>query len=153
MLNNVIGTLNALEYCDEFEVDEFVLISTDKAVTPTSVMGASKRVAEFLTQSFAGQTETRCITVRFGNVIGSNGSVVPLFQKQIAYGSNNFPFKSPLYKGTVDYSKGLCPVAERMHEKEFFSHELMLPGMSKEDLDDVATAFMKVWENLDELKE
>ena len=77
----------------------------------------------------------------------------PLFQKQIAYGSNNFPFKSPLYKGTVDYSKGLCPVAERMHEKEFFSHELMLPGMSKEDLDDVATAFMKVWENLDELKE
>ena len=86
VLNNVIGTLNALEYCDEFEVDEFVLISTDKAVTPTSVMGASKRVAEFLTQSFAGQTETRCITVRFGNVIGSNGSVVPLFQKQIALG-------------------------------------------------------------------
>ncbi len=70
----------------------------------------------------------------------------PLYQKQIAYGSKGFPFKSSLYKGKVNYSKGLCPVTERMHEKEFFSHELMRPGMAKEDLDDLVTAFYKVWE-------
>lgn len=76
----------------------------------------------------------------------------PLFQNQIAYGTNGFPFKSSLNNDEVDYSKGICPVAEKMHYKEFFSHEFMLPGMIKSDLDDVIDAFMKVWHNLDELK-
>lgn len=76
----------------------------------------------------------------------------PMFQEQIAYGSEGFPFKPPFYNGEINYNKGLCPVAERMHKKEFFSHELMLPGMSKSDLDDVVSAFMKVWENRKELE-
>jgi len=88
ILNNVIGTLNVLEVSANSGVAEFILISTDKAVAPTSVMGASKRVAELLVQAYANahSAKTRCITVRFGNVIGSNGSVIPLFQQQIARG-------------------------------------------------------------------
>jgi len=86
VLNNVIGTLNVVEVSHNSGAELMVLISTDKAVTPMSVMGASKRVAELIVQAFSPQTSMRCITVRFGNVIGSNGSVIPLFQKQIAHG-------------------------------------------------------------------
>ena len=86
VLNNVIGTLNVLEVSHHSGAELMVLISTDKAVTPTSVMGASKRVAELIVQAFTPRTSMRCITVRFGNVIGSNGSVIPLFQRQIAQG-------------------------------------------------------------------
>ena len=86
VLNNVIGTLNVMDLGHTSGSDLMVLISTDKAVAPSSIMGASKRVAEQLLQAFAPKTSMRCITVRFGNVLGSNGSVVPLFQKQISQG-------------------------------------------------------------------
>ncbi len=76
----------------------------------------------------------------------------PLYQNQIAYGSNGFPFKSTMYGGKVNYEKGICPVTERMHEKELFTHDLMNAAMTKEDLDDVVKAFEKVWENRNLLK-
>jgi len=71
----------------------------------------------------------------------------PLFQKQIAYGSKGFPFNSPIYSGKVNYEKGICPVAERMHEKELLTHDLMNAAMAKDDLNDVVEAFEKVWNN------
>lgn len=76
----------------------------------------------------------------------------PIFQKQVAYGSKGFPFRLPGYEGVVDYSRGICPVAERMYEKELFTHELMHSFMTEEDLNDVAKAFYKVWENITEIK-
>ena len=84
--NNVFGTLNLVRAADEFHVQKFLLISTDKAVNPTSVMGASKRLCEMILQSMKGHSGTDFVAVRFGNVLGSNGSVVPLFQRQIAAG-------------------------------------------------------------------
>jgi len=71
----------------------------------------------------------------------------PLYQKRIAYGTKGFPFKSPVYGGEVDYSKGICPVAERMYEKELFFLDMIHPAMTREDLNDVAKAFEKVWKN------
>lgn len=84
--NNVIGTRAVAEAADRHAADSFVLISTDKAVNPTSVMGACKRVAELFCQNFAQQSKTRFITVRFGNVLDSAGSVVPRFREQIRAG-------------------------------------------------------------------
>lgn len=84
--NNVLGTRTVAQAADRFGVDAFVLISTDKAVNPTSVMGACKRIAELFCQNFARQSQTRFMTVRFGNVLDSAGSVVPLFREQIRSG-------------------------------------------------------------------
>jgi FlaA1/EpsC-like NDP-sugar epimerase len=88
MRNNVIGTRNVIESAREFKVGRFVLVSTDKAVRPVNVMGASKRIAELLVQAQNGRglSDTSFITVRFGNVVGSVGSVVPLFKRQIEKG-------------------------------------------------------------------
>lgn len=84
--NNVFGTKNVAELADAYQSEIFVLISTDKAVNPTSVMGATKRCAELVLQEINQHSETKYVTVRFGNVLGSRGSVVPLFEKQIAAG-------------------------------------------------------------------
>jgi FlaA1/EpsC-like NDP-sugar epimerase len=84
--NHVQGTANLLGLAADHRVGRFVLISTDKAVNPTSVMGATKRVAELLVQAYAMLAGQRYVAVRFGNVLGSRGSVVPFFKNQIAHG-------------------------------------------------------------------
>ena len=84
--NNVFGTRNVLESAEEHGVKRFVQLSTDKAVNPTNIMGATKRITELIVQQFAKHSVMRCMTVRFGNVLGSHGSVIPLFEKQIKAG-------------------------------------------------------------------
>lgn len=84
--NNVFGTLKTAQCADKYSVKKFVLISTDKAVNPTNIMGASKRMCEMIIQSYNKRSETEFVAVRFGNVLGSNGSVIPLFKKQIEAG-------------------------------------------------------------------
>ncbi|MCR8850557.1 polysaccharide biosynthesis protein [Rossellomorea sp. SC111] len=84
--NNIFGTKNVAEAADMAGVGTFVMVSTDKAVNPTSVMGSTKRIAEIIVQDMAKYSTTRFVAVRFGNVLGSRGSVVPLFKKQIAKG-------------------------------------------------------------------
>ncbi len=84
--NNVFGTLNVVRAADKYGTKRFILISTDKAVNPTNVMGATKRMCEMIVQSYNKKSNTEYVAVRFGNVLGSNGSVIPLFKKQIKAG-------------------------------------------------------------------
>ena len=84
--NNVFGTLKLVETADKYHVKNFVQISTDKAVNPTSVMGATKRICEMIIQMMGRRSKTNFVAVRFGNVLGSNGSVIPLFKEQIRTG-------------------------------------------------------------------
>ena len=92
VVTNIIGTKNLADLSKDYNVDRFVMVSTDKAVNPSNIMGASKRIAEIYVQSLfyqlnkTNQNSTKFITTRFGNVLGSNGSVVPLFTKQIEEG-------------------------------------------------------------------
>ena len=84
--NNCLGTLNLAKLSDKYNVKRFVMISTDKAVRPTNVMGATKRICEMIIQTYNNRSETEFVAVRFGNVLGSNGSVIPLFLRQIESG-------------------------------------------------------------------
>lgn len=84
--NNVFGTYKTAKAADKYGVERFVLVSTDKAVNPTNIMGASKRMCEMIVQMMNTESKTEFVAVRFGNVLGSNGSVIPLFKKQIAEG-------------------------------------------------------------------
>lgn len=84
--NNVFGTLKTVQAADRYGVERFVLISTDKAVNPTNIMGASKRICEMIIQAYNRRSDTEYVAVRFGNVLGSNGSVIPLFKQQIKEG-------------------------------------------------------------------
>ena len=84
--NNVLGTWKTAEAASMYKAEKFVLISTDKAVNPTNIMGASKRICEMIIQAYNDRCQTEFVAVRFGNVLGSNGSVIPLFKKQIAEG-------------------------------------------------------------------
>jgi FlaA1/EpsC-like NDP-sugar epimerase len=84
--NNIFGTWNVARAAIDYSVEDFVMISSDKAVRPTSMMGATKRVSELVIRALQKQSRTRFVAVRFGNVLGSNGSVVPIFKEQIAAG-------------------------------------------------------------------
>ena len=84
--NNVLGTWKIVQAADHYHVKRFVMISTDKAVNPTNIMGASKRICEMIIQTYNKRSDTEYVAVRFGNVLGSNGSVIPLFKKQIERG-------------------------------------------------------------------
>lgn len=84
--NNVLGTWKIVQAADRYHVKRFVMISTDKAVNPTNIMGASKRICEMIIQTYNRRSKTEYVAVRFGNVLGSNGSVIPLFKKQIERG-------------------------------------------------------------------
>src|SRR5665648_732178 len=86
VMNNIIGTKNVAELAEKYGAERVVMISTDKAINPTSVMGASKRVAEMVVKDLANKNKTKFVAVRFGNVLESNGSVVPMFKQQIAEG-------------------------------------------------------------------
>ena len=86
--NNIFGTKNLVDVADKYGVDRFVMISTDKAVNPTNIMGASKRACELIVEKKNEESRTKFMAVRFGNVLGSNGSVIPIFKKLLEEGRN-----------------------------------------------------------------
>ena len=103
--NNVFSTFAIVNACHDVGLEKFILISTDKAVRPSNVMGASKRLSEQIVQAFASteKKHTKYAMVRFGNVLGSSGSVVPLFEKQIKNGGTNNSYSSRSNKVFYDY--------------------------------------------------
>lgn len=87
--NNVFGTKNLVELCEEYHAERFMMVSTDKAVNPTNVMGATKRMCEMIVQSASTHGTVKYSVTRFGNVLGSAGSVIPLFKRQLANGGTS----------------------------------------------------------------
>jgi len=106
VIANVLGTLNVARASISYETETFILVSTDKAVRPTNVMGATKRLAEMIVLTLNNNYPTRFMAVRFGNVIGSSGSVIPLFQEQIARGG-------PVTVTTRTWYDTSCPSLKR----------------------------------------
>jgi FlaA1/EpsC-like NDP-sugar epimerase len=106
--NNVLGTRNLVELSDRFGVRRFVMVSSDKSVNPTSVMGVTKRIAELIVQDVARRSKKAFVTVRFGNVLGSRGSVVPLFKRQIAMGG-------PVTVTDPDVTRFFMTIPEAVH--------------------------------------
>lgn len=83
----------------------------------------------------------------------ANIHMLPMYQKKLAYGNNGFPWTSDIYKGNVSYEKGCCPVAEELHESSFIGFEMCLYALSDKDIKNICTAFTKIWENLEALRE
>ncbi len=110
--NNVFGTLNVARAAESFGAERFLLVSTDKAINPTNVMGATKRLCEMIVQSMGKTSDTKFVAVRFGNVLGSNGSVVPLFKKQIAAGGPITVTHEEIYRYFMTVSEAVSLVLE-----------------------------------------
>lgn len=141
--NNIFGTLNTVNLAHEFKAERFVMVSTDKAVNPTSIMGATKRVCEIICQTFDKTSETDFVAVRFGNVLGSNGSVIPLFRKQLDEGG-------PLtvtHKDIIRYFMTIPEAVQLILQSVAFAHggEIFVLDMGEPvKIDSLARDFIKL---------
>ncbi|MDH6366288.1 MULTISPECIES: nucleoside-diphosphate sugar epimerase/dehydratase [unclassified Breznakia] len=117
--NNVFGTHNVITSCIENHVERFILISTDKAVNPTNVMGATKRMTEMILQAYGNNGITKLAAVRFGNVLGSNGSVIPIFKEQIANGGP----VTLTHKDIIRYFMTIPEAAQLVLQAGYYAHE------------------------------